>query len=172
MSTDIIIIAGKINSGKTSACKSWINEQKSHKKDIGGILSIPVWRRGEKNTYYAYDIAREEAVLLATTEPVSPCVRYGRFRFPYSAFQFAESVISRAAGLRDLPPKDSIIIDEIGPLELEEKGFAPALRMLLRSYSGRLILVTRETHTEKICSRFALPCNSYSIITPGEEIPV
>lgn len=172
MSTDIIIIAGKINSGKTSACKTWINEQKRHKKSAGGVLSLPVWRGGEKNSYYAYDIAAEEAVLLATTEPVRPCFRYGKFRFPLSGFMFADSVLYRDAGLRDLPAKDSIIIDEIGPLELLDRGFAPVLRKLLQVYTGRLILVTRETHTRELCGRFNIPCSPEAIIAPGEEIPV
>jgi nucleoside-triphosphatase THEP1 len=157
MSTDIIIITGKINSGKTSACKTLISEQKRQKKEVGGILSLPVWRRGEKNTYYAVDIATEEGTLLATTGPVSPCIRYGRFRFPLSGFVFACSALYRAAGLSDLPAAEMIIIDELGPLELLDRGFAPALKTILQTYTGTLILVTRETHTGEIRGHFGIP---------------
>lgn len=171
MSSDIIIITGKINSGKTTACKTWINRQKKDGKSVGGILSIPVWRKGEKNAYYAYDISTEESILLATTAAVSPASSYGRFRFPRTGLDFAETVLRNACGLSGGKPKETIIVDEIGPLELKEKGFASVLRELLNEYSGTLILVTRESHTEALCRHFHIECTPEMYIRPNEEIP-
>jgi iron complex transport system ATP-binding protein len=170
MSTDIIIIAGKINSGKTTACKTYIRHQRDAGKSVGGTLSVPVWRKGKKTSYYAYDISTQESILLASEAPVSPSVSHGRFHFPLRGFAFAEKVLLEAAGLGNSAPKEIILIDEIGPLELKEEGFAPVLRRLLFEYSGTLLLVVRESHLSQACGHFGIECPGEKIFTPHEEI--
>ncbi len=175
MYTDILIISGKINSGKSTACKDLVRRLQSSQKNIGGILSIPFWRHGEKKAYYALDISTEEGTLLATTEPVYPAYRYGRFFFPLSGFSFAKSVLYAAADLSEMKKqnkKDILIIDEIGPLECLGQGFTPLLRDLMDRFSGILLLVMREEYTRKLCTYFKIPYNKEKIFYPGEEIPL
>lgn len=149
-------------------CKTWITKRETEGKSVGGILSVPFWHKGKKNTYYAYDITTEEAALLAAEEPVFPSYRHGRFNFPLSGFTFAEEVISEAVKT----PADCIIIDEVGPLELKGAGFAKVLSEVLQSYDGTLLLVTREKLREDICGAYGISTAEVTILTPRGEVNI
>jgi nucleoside-triphosphatase THEP1 len=141
MPKNIIIITGKINSGKTTLAKKIADDYLMHGKKIGGIISDS--RRniqtGEKIIYILRDLKSGKHCLLASlSQTKEDDFKVGKYYFSPEAFKFASKAFRNAKG------SNAIFIDELGPLELEKKGFYDAVVSLLKNYSGTLILVIRE----------------------------
>ena len=165
MVEDIIIITGKINSGKSSRARTFANGLLKKGNSAGGVVTVPFWR-GEKKSYYIFDLMTGESRLFASEEPVVPSIRYKRFYFSAYAFPFAEEAAERASGA------DFLFIDEPGPLELEGRGFASLIDRTIRDFSGTLVLVVRENITEEITRRFSLPADLIRIYPPEKKLPL
>jgi nucleoside-triphosphatase THEP1 len=163
MMCETILFTGKINSGKTTRVLDAASELRAAGKSVGGIVSIPQIREGEKYAYYAYDIRTKEATLLATTEPIEDSVRFSRFFFSRSGFRFAEAAVDAAMAL------DFLVLDEAGPLELRGEGFAAVLRHITENYRGTFLLTVRQQILEEVISRFFLSGSAPCILTPDKE---
>ncbi len=49
-----------------------------------------------------------------------------------------------------------MIVDEIGPLELQGGGWAPVVHPLLESYAGRLLLVVRPDILQQVLQEWEI----------------
>lgn len=152
----VTLVSGPVDSGKTSFLYRSVLESPGS----AGILSLPVFRDGKKRGYYAYDIHSGEAMVLAAELPLHPSFKFRRFYFSEYGFDFARERILASFG------SPNLIIDEIGPLELEGGGFAPVLEECLRGYAGNLVLVVREYLKDEVISAFALSDNEVSVKSP------
>ena len=84
----------------------------------------------------------------------------GRYTFSAAAFDWANKVLLEAA----LQPEIKwLVIDEIGPLELQGKGLAPAFDSIMKNLRPdlNLVLVIREKIAESIVLLYNL--NRYEI---------
>ena len=116
--------------------------------DIGGVRFMKNIESGEQWQAQCTDTL--------TTEPVETI---GRFRFFSAAFRKANEALMRAAG--DAP--QWLLIDEIGKLELEGKGFAPALLAILKEGKPKnLLLVVRDSLITEVLEFFSI--NNTSIL--------
>lgn len=135
-----IIVTGAIQSGKTTALQQWLLN-----KDARGILSPVV--DGLRKLY----AIREEIYIPFQAPDSSPeSISVGRFHFYTKAFDQATEIL--------LKETKSVwcIIDEVGPLELQGKGFFPALEKLLKNPSINLLLVVRNSLLEEVQEKFNL----------------
>ena len=155
----ITLVSSPVDSGKTS----YLQKRFSDHSGAAGILSLPVFRNGRKRGYYAYDIGSGEAMLLASELPIHPSFTFRRFYFSEYGFDFArERILSSFHS-------PVLVIDEIGPLELEGAGFAPALEECARNYGNHLILVVRDHLRDEVMTAFGLGNFEISITSPREE---
>lgn len=156
----IIIFTGPIGSGKTTQLEEWVKTQ----RDIAGIL-MPVLE-GER---HIYSIKSGKLVPVEVREESFPdeIIRIGKFNFSKKVFDWGNREI-----LTGLEENNIIIIDEIGPLELDKKGFFPSLNKILedRKYlkEKTLILVIREGMVDRITNHFNI--NEYSSVSSIGEI--
>ena len=84
----------------------------------------------------------------------------GRYTFSATAFDWANKVLLDAA----LQPEIKwLVIDEIGPLELQGKGLAPAFDHIVKNLrpDQNLVLVIREKIAESIVLLYNL--NQYEV---------
>ncbi len=165
MVEDIIIITGKINSGKSSRAKDFAGRLRAAGKITGGIITLPFWR-ADKKSYYIIDLMTGEGRLFASEVPLSPSLKYRRFYFSTPAFTFAEDAAEGAFGA------DYLFIDEPGPLELEGRGLAAIVTRCIELFSGTLVLVVREKILDEIVDRFAIPRERLAVYGPDRELPV
>ena len=67
-------------------------------------------------------------------------------------------VFTVAALLETLPLHTGwLVIDEIGPLELNGRGFCDVLKEVLSVRRGKILLVVREGMTDQVKEAFVLP---------------
>lgn len=154
----IIIYSAPVHSGKTTALINWCRD----KKNIAGILMPDI-----NGTRKFLNIETKEVFDAECKQPdqgVEELVSIGSYHFYESAFAKANNII-----LSISPSVKHIIIDEIGKLELQQKGLYEGATHLLSRSPQKLILVVRDSLVEAVASAFNL--TSYSLINSGEEIP-
>ena len=144
----IQILTGPIHSGKTTKLMRWA----AGKKNIDGVLQLIV---DEKR--FIYHIGSRTLKLLETIEnkPETEIVIIGKYQFRKSVFEWTQNIL-----LDCLHKKlDWLIIDEIGPLELEGKGLEPAISKILienEKYEGNILCVVRDSILEKFIEHYKL----------------
>jgi nucleoside-triphosphatase THEP1 len=135
----IYILSGPIRSGKTSRLLKWAEGR----PDLAGIATPD--QEGLK-MIYDLNTRRYHSFQLGESDlHAEECTSIGKFRFSNAAFLLARQTLARAAQ----QGSDWLIIDEIGPLELEGRGFEPQSGRIIEQYLARqqrgdLLLVVRD----------------------------
>lgn len=141
----VLILSGPIRSGKTTRLATWTRGR----SDVAGLLSPD--RDGGR---VFVDIATGAATAMENPLPGEPVMSVGRFDFRAAAFEWANERLIAAAG----DPRDTtIVVDEIGPLELAGNGLVPGIRAVLARPGGRSILVVRDHLVASVVAAFDLP---------------
>ncbi len=127
------LIHGEIGSGKTRRAAAWVESEALAGRTVAGVLALksPAGRQ-------FMDIATGDQVPLEHPVGDEVAIPVGRFQFRQAAFDWAVQRIGQALG-----SAGSVVIDEVGPLEMRGGGFAPLLDRLERDYPRieRVLLV-------------------------------
>ena len=158
MTKKILIVTGPVHSGKTTRLMHWAASQTK----IDGIFQPVI-----DDKRFIYHIASRtlkslEVPALAKEEHI---IRIGNYRFSKETFSWAQKKLLDCLS-KDL---DWLIIDEIGPLELEGNGLEPAISSIINArenVTAKIICVVREEILQKFIDHYKLH-NSYEIF----EIP-
>lgn len=155
------LISGPVHSGKTTRLQSWINMNSYHK--IDGILA-PVLG----GIRYLLHIKSNEMRKLEVVENDvrSNFTTIGKYTFNNTVFDWANSKLMETF---DTKP-EYIIIDEIGPLELQGQGLEPAVSEILikrRSELDNIIIVVRSSMMENFFMHYKLNPGDFSLMNPG-----
>jgi len=140
---ELIILTGAINSGKTTILQTWILAH----ENAHGILSPK-----ENNVRHFFDIYSNEKFNMLANDSDTDKIFVGKYSFSKTAFDKAENIIIDAAKNN----YSTIVIDEIGPLELKEEGFSTALTYCLKNCKKQIIIVVRESLVEAVIEKFSL----------------
>lgn len=154
----IKILTGPIQSGKTTRLARWIKSC----PNCTGILA-PV-RDGLR---YLYSIDSGQSQLLEARGDFfakDDVIRIGKYRFLKSSFDWAQNELLLAS--RQKP--EWIIIDEIGPLELNGKGLEPAVSTIIEQIQNQgqfeLLLVVREKLLDQFLQSYDIKDTEFEYI--------
>ncbi|HIC93478.1 MAG TPA: DUF2478 domain-containing protein [Anaerolineae bacterium] len=124
----IALLTGGIGIGKTTVCRRVVELARRRGYTCGGLLSLSLLDEGgAKVGIEALDLASGRRRLLARADRDLGGPRTEHYSFDAAALAWANSVLIGAvkAGC------DLLVVDEVGPLELERgEGLAPALAEL------------------------------------------
>ena len=155
----IIILSGKVDSGKTSTLTRWVDTWQTLGLQIGGVLTAAVMDRDKKIGYDLIDINSGNEYPLVRSKPFDQSWQMGRFFFDKTGFNLLHDKISRQCA------KDLYILDEIGPLEMIKKqGLYAIFIHLLQQHSSSLLLVVRESTVQAVCAFIEHHDNSTMLI--------
>ncbi len=133
----IFIISGPVHSGKTTGLLSWLK----NKNNLYGIFSPVI--DGKR---YLLDINSNEKRILEVSgkEDQKDVITVGKYKFDKSVFEWGCEVI--ADSIEENP--EWIVIDEVGPLELQGEGLAKAINKVFSHQNifvrTNLVLVVRD----------------------------
>lgn len=130
--TRISIVTGPIRSGKTTRLAAWARGR----DHVAGLLS-PDAPGGR----VFVDLASGAMMAMERPDADEPVLAIGRFRFRAASFDWANARLAIAAADAG---DTTIVVDEVGPLELAGSGLRPGLAVVLARRRGRAILVVRE----------------------------
>jgi len=130
----VIIITGAIGIGKTTVCEKVVKIVRSSGCSCGGVLT----HKAADGSLIALDIQTGERAILASTDNTFDGPRTPRYSFNPEAIKFCIRAINKALD------SDLLIIDELGHLELDGKGFAKSLELVKTGKVKNSILVIRK----------------------------
>jgi len=143
----IEIVTGRIKVGKTT----YLQNHLKRIANVKGILQPII--EGER---FFKDLQSEETKQITTKTENDGTLSIGKYIFNVSAFNWAKEKLETIL----LEGFDTIVIDEYGPLEFENKGLEPTVSkivsVVLRSSDQRLIIIIRESLVERFIQKFDL----------------
>lgn len=114
---ELILITGPSGSGKSTWCAELAEGARAKGMSVGGLLSPPVIVGGSKVGIDLIDLATGERRRLAIPRgSTSPAPTICHWQFEPTTLAWGNDI------LRDLPPCDLVILDELGPLEFIHDG--------------------------------------------------
>lgn len=151
---ELYIYSDPIKSGKTTKLMQWAASQ----KNIDGIFQPVI--EGKR---FLYHISSRSLKPLEI-EKSNDTTTIGQYIFSNQAFLWAQEKLIKAINNEI----DWLVIDEIGPLELEGKGLEPAISKILaevKHSNQNVIIVVRKNLLDKITAHYKLEnkYNSFNI---------
>lgn len=148
MNPDIIILTGEKQSGKTS----FLLECCRFNSSLAGILSPVV--QGKRMFY----VPAKQQYIKMEAETNEPAFTVGKYRFSQAGFAAATTVLLHpSAGCQYL------LVDEIGPLELEQKkGLYPYLQFVLQTKLPYTVLF--------VCRKSLAPLLAAECLNAGKHL--
>ncbi len=147
-----LIITGQKGEGKTTKIKQLTELLKIENIQFGGVIATAVYVNGERNTYRVESLNTSKNQILCTSVPSSGLfIKEGNFYFDTSAVELYNKEIQLL-----INSKSVIIIDEIGPMEMRGKIWAPTLKMISESDEYILLITVRESIVVDVIEKFRL----------------
>ncbi|HVK97950.1 MAG TPA: nucleoside-triphosphatase [Flavisolibacter sp.] len=154
----IYILTGPVGSGKTTYLQKFCRK----KQNIYGVLS-PVINAKR----FFVDVANKEVFPMEVEDGELNTLTVGRYTFSSKAFEKACSIIKRALQY----PAGVLVIDEIGPLELNCQGLYSIVRETIEeNHSHAIISVVRETLIDDVVNFFGI--KDYEVVRTNAEIAI
>jgi nucleoside-triphosphatase THEP1/ABC-type thiamin/hydroxymethylpyrimidine transport system permease subunit len=142
--TQIFILTGLIQTGKTTSLVNW----SAKRNDVFGILTPVV---NDKRVFM--NAHTHEQFPMEAGKSETEVLFIGKFLFSKTSFSKAQQIIRDA-----LDKKGWLLIDEIGPLELKGEGFYNVLKEVLnhQEKKQKIFLVVRDGMVENVMESFEL----------------
>lgn len=157
---NLFLLSGPVHSGKTTRLMHWASSQ----NNIDGIFQPVI-----EEKRFIYHIGSRTLKLLEVSEvkTENELITIGKYKFRKSVFEWTQNI------LLDCLKKKLVwlIIDEIGPLELEGKGLEPAFSKILfevEKFEGNILCVVRDSMLEKFVERYGLE-SKYDLINLDQD---
>ncbi|MEA3451168.1 MAG: nucleoside-triphosphatase [Bacteroidota bacterium] len=145
-----IIITGEKGSGKSTFVEKLYNNLKNKNIPISGFIAQGTVKNNKRSGFHIKNLSSDEEMLLASTEKIGK-IKIGKFFFKQEAFDFGEEIINS-----NFETSSIFIIDEIGHLELKNKGWNNIQEKILNNSSRNQIWTVRKKLVKKVIRKFAL----------------
>lgn len=140
MTKKIYIYTGKIKSGKTTNLFRWLASQ----RNVAGILQPVIEQKRflysiVDKTIIQFEVSDRDAKELNADD----IIKIGKYNFLKTGFEKAQNILKRDFN----EPYDWLVIDEIGPLELNGTGLEPTVSEIISAkeeFHGHIIVVVRD----------------------------
>lgn len=146
----LFIISGPVAGGKTTYARKLVDMLMENNISVNGILTE---RRMNGNETYGYDImdirSREKEIFLRA-DPERGTEKIGRYSICPAGMQMGKQVLC------DQNPGQVTVIDEIGKMELEGRGWAPCLQQLFKNPGNIIIITVRDSLTDQVIDKWGL----------------
>jgi len=147
----MIILTGPVHSGKTSLLKHIDKELMERGILVHGFLSESVWDKDQAIGYDLYNLQNKRSLPFIRKEGEDGWEKIGAYFFLPSGLAEAKRIISNHS------PSKWLFVDEVGPLELSEKGLWPALKHTLTVPPQKILCVVRTQILDNFLARIEHP---------------
>jgi len=149
--SELLLLTGGRGAGKTSLLQKLVEAAKQARWTVCGLLSPARLENGRRTGIYVIDVHSETRRLLASRivgELNGPQI--GHWTFDSEAFAWGNTL------LKDAPPSNLFVLDELGPLEFDrQEGWTAGLDLLAKPAASRLaIVVVRPEYVGAFLQRY------------------
>ena len=150
VSQKVFIICGSRGEGKTSFVKKLTEVFRKNNIPVGGFLSERVMEDSHTKGYDLIDIETNDSEILMRESDDSGKEKIGRFAIYPKGFEKGNKILSPSR----LIGKKLVIIDEVGALELNDKGWSEHVKSLIEASGITLLLTVRDSLTEEVIHKY------------------
>ena len=148
----IFILTGGTGSGKTTFLLQMLAFLRRHDLFITGFAAVSDPGDGPSAAYDIMDLSSGKTLPLAARKSTRGWRPHGSFYFNPEGLQMGERILENAL----IRGADLMVVDEIGPFELEGKIWAKSLSSILHSRSCPVLLVVREKLVQQVIRHWHL----------------
>lgn len=152
MNNKLLIITGNKGSGKTTALTQIIHYLKSRNLKLSGFIAPGYWKNNERNSFELQSAESGNKILYCSREQKDSWVEVKPFFIDPEALRFGHELLS----INSVRLADVVIIDELGPFELQGKGWSQAVKNIIENINTPMIWVVRERLIQTIPEYFEL----------------
>jgi nucleoside-triphosphatase THEP1 len=146
----VFVLTGPTAGGKTTFLEKSLPRWRARGLSCAGFLSPATTDGNGERVYDLLELGTGRRLALLRREGETQAEeRIGPFFFIPGALDLARSII------RDARPRDLLVVDEVGPLELAGGGYWPALRAKLGERGTTVLLVAREDILDALAAALA-----------------
>lgn len=155
---NVVFITEGRNRGKSLYSKEIASILKNEGLDVSGVISIGIFAEGKKEGFKLINENGNTIDILALTKNTLGWFKHGRYYFNPEAFIKGNNYIDTNA--------DFVIVDEVGRLELKDKGWAGLIEKIFKSKTTPIFTIN-----EKYINRVIIHWNidKYMIIKPDKQ---
>lgn len=159
MKNKIILITGETGSGKTNFLKNLIGSLRQKDISVNGILAEGYWHEGNRDRYEIIDLNSGKKIVYCQKTFNRGWEKILHFYVNPAAVSFGENALDPANFVK----RDIVAIDEIGPFELQGKGWSNAVTKIITEKPEQpMIWIVRKSLVEAVIKHFIII--SYLII--------
>jgi nucleoside-triphosphatase THEP1 len=136
----IFVICGAVHEGKTSIAKKVVAGLRENGLIVRGFFSESSTNDSGQKTYFTEDIISGDREILCSENFSLGSIKTGRFYFFENGLTFGRQILEHTLS----EPTNLIVIDEIGPLEINDKGWARSVEQLLKQSNTPHLWIVRE----------------------------
>lgn len=160
MSASTIILSGERGVGKSTVCRETIALAQARGYTCGGLLTLS----HPDDTLDLLDVDSGDERRLTLEPGVNPATIQGRFRFDPQTLAWGNGLLARAT------PCHLLVVDELGPLEIErEEGLLKAFDVLRRGDFALALVVIRPELVVKAQLRLPVSATTVLTVTPDDR---
>ncbi len=161
-----LIVTGKRGAGKTTFLAQAVKALKAAGLEVGGILAVGLWEGRIRSGFDIVDLLTGERRLLCRRGKEGDLPGFGPFCFSKQGL---------AVGRRALSPEriqraDLVVVDEVGPWELQGQGWAKSLDILVQTVNIPMVWLVREESIEEVHRRWGLKEAPVYEVTAGRKV--
>ena len=161
----VFIITGETGSGKTTFLLKLIEELRGKALSIAGFAALSVPGDGPSGSFNILDLASGKILPLASRRFTEGWEKVGKFYFNPEGILMGKKILEDPVIINN----DLIVVDEIGPFELEGEIWADSITRILTRQCCSILLVVREQLVAQVAQQWSL--KDAMIIEIGQTKP-
>ncbi|MCX6246032.1 MAG: hypothetical protein NTU98_15165 [Bacteroidetes bacterium] len=146
----VIIVTGEIGEGKTTFVSKVAGTLKEKGYNPTGFLALGVHENGKRTGFDLLDLHSSQKTEICRNTPYKDRLQHGHYFFNPDGFAEGNAILKKA----QVNASNFVVIDEIGPLEMNNKGWSDAIRHLCVQGSILQLWVVRKSLVEKAARKW------------------
>ncbi len=150
----VTIITGDRHSGKTTRLLKYIETLKNNGVSVAGIVAVGTFKNNVRDSFLLKDISTNIEKPFMSRIECDNCDKIGRFYINNETYKWGLIVVEGAIKSN----VNTIVIDEVGMLELNEKGWHTVLKEALKT-DKNIIITVRDKFVDDIILKYGIRTN-------------
>ena len=147
---EIIIISGEKREGKTTFVSRLVDNLKDQNIQIIGFLSIGIHENNRRTGFDIFDLQTSQKVGLCTKTRHKGWFSFGDYYFNPEGISKGNEILD----INNLNNTQLVVIDEVGPVELNGQGWSDAIEALCQASSVPQLWVVRKSLLDVIIRKW------------------
>ena len=146
----LVIITGNIGEGKTTFAQKTVERLHELHVPVSGFLSVGIQNKGQRTGFDLHFLESGTTANLCKTEGPKSWQRFGKYAFNPKGLEAGNSVLHPER----LHDKKVLVVDEMGPLEINDSGWAPGIERVLKGTTMVHCWVVRKSLAVKMARKW------------------